>query len=219
MVANVDRAIIVGSADKPPPKPHLIDRYIVASLAGDLTPVICMNKIDLDQSGAAEELLQRYIQLGYITLPTSALMGTGIDALREVLKDKASVIVGQSGVGKSSLLNVVQPGLELKTGEISEQIGKGRHITSTATLIRLDVGGYVVDTPGIRSLDLSTVSRNEYELYFTEFVRHVENCKFPDCTHTHEGHCAVKRAVEAGEIHPQRYESYVRLFEETGEPI
>ena len=219
MVANVDRAIIVSSADEPPPKPHMIDRYIVASLAGDVTPVICLNKIDLDAGGTATKLLERYVQLGYATLATSALTGEGVDALREVLKNKASVIIGQSGVGKSSLLNRVQPGLELRTGDIIEQIGKGRHVTSTATLIRLEVGGYVVDTPGIRSLDLSTVSRNEYELYFTEFVKHVENCKFPDCTHRHESHCAVKSAVEAGEIHPQRYDSYVRLFEETGQPI
>jgi ribosome biogenesis GTPase len=178
-----------------------------------------MNKIDLDESGSAEKLLERYVPLGYITLPTSALTSRGVDLLREVLKDKASVIVGQSGVGKSSLLNAVQPELDLKTGEIIAQIGKGRHITSTARLIRLEIGGYVVDTPGIRSLDLSTVSRNEYELYFTEFITHVENCKFPDCTHIHESDCAVKLAVEAGEIHPDRYESYVRLFEETGEPI
>ncbi|MBU0718469.1 MAG: ribosome small subunit-dependent GTPase A, partial [Planctomycetes bacterium] len=178
--------------------------------------VICMNKIDLDKESQAEAVLPRYAQLGYITLLTSVVTGQGVAALRDVLKDKASVIVGQSGVGKSSLLNVVQPGLELKVGDIMEHIGKGRHTTSTASLIRLKVGGYVVDTPGIRTLDLSTVPRNEFEMFFTEFIRHVEGCKFSDCTHTHEDACTVKRAVDTGQIHPDRYESYVRLFEELG---
>lgn len=214
MVANVDQAIIVSSVDQPPPKPNLIDRYIVAALAGDVTPVICLNKIDLDPDGASRQLLDRYTRLGYTTLLTSAVDGHGIDALAEVLKDKASVIAGQSGVGKSSLLNVLQPGLQLKTGGIVEQTRKGRHTTSTATLIRLDIGGYVVDTPGVRSFDQSLVARNEFEMYFVEFLEHIPNCKFPDCTHTHEDDCAVKQAVERGEIHPERYESYVRLFEE-----
>lgn len=234
IVANVDQAIIVSSAGQPPPKPHLIDRYIVAALAGEITPVICMNKADLDRAPGqaadgdvaesaqvegsglplAREVLERYTRLGYRTLHTSALTGEGIDDLRDVLKGKASVIAGQSGVGKSSLLNSVQPGLQLKIGDIIEQIAKGRHTTSTASLLRLDVGGYVVDTPGVRSFDVSTVGRHELEALFEEFIDHVPNCKFPDCTHTHEDDCAVRQAVERGDIHPERYESYVRIFEE-----
>lgn len=212
IVANVDQAIVVTSADHPPPKPHLIDRYIVATLAGDITPVICMNKIDLDLDGSAGELLERYARLGYTTIHSSALTGEGVDTLRDVLKDKESVIAGQSGVGKSALLNAVEPGLQLRTGDISEQTRKGRHTTTTATLIRLAIGGYVVDTPGVRSFDLSMVGRHEFESYFVEFLDHVPNCKFPDCTHTHEDGCTVKQALERGEIHPERYESYVRLF-------
>ncbi len=212
IVANVDQAIIVSSANQPPPKPHLIDRYIVATLVGDITPVICINKVDLDLDGLAGELLQRYAGLGYTTILSSAVTGEGIDALRDALKDKASVIAGQSGVGKSALLNAVEPGLRLKTGDVSEQTRKGRHTTTTATLIRLAIGGYVVDTPGVRSFDLSMVGRYEFESYFVEFLDHVPNCKFPDCTHTHEDCCTVKQAVERGEIHPERYESYVRLF-------
>jgi ribosome biogenesis GTPase len=234
IVANVDQAIIVSSADQPSPKPHLIDRYIVAALAGEITPVICMNKLDLDHAPEqvaegdraepaqaegcglppAREVLERYSRLGYRTLYTSALTGEGVDDLRDVLKGKASVIAGQSGVGKSSLLNGVQPGLQLKIGDIIEQTTKGRHTTSTASLLRLDVGGYVVDTPGVRSFDLSTVGRHELEALFEEFVDHVPNCKFPDCTHIHEDDCAVRQAVERGDIHPERYESYVRIFEE-----
>jgi ribosome biogenesis GTPase len=218
IVANVDQAIIVSSADLPLPKPHLIDRYIVASHAGEITPVVCMNKLDLDDDGAARDLLDRYAKLGYTTLATSAVTGDGVTALCEQLKNKASVIAGQSGVGKSSLLNRIQPDLQLKTGDIIEQTSKGRHTTSTATLLRLEVGGYVVDTPGVRSFDLSTVERSEFEAYFVEFVDHVPDCKFPDCTHRHEAECAVIQAVERGEIHPDRYESYVRLFEEPTEP-
>ncbi len=214
IVANVDQAFIVGSAAQPDPKPRLIDRYIVAALAGEIVPVVCMNKIDLDDEGAAREILERYQQLGYTTLCTSAQTGEGIDTLRTLLKDKESVIAGQSGVGKSSLLNAVQPGLQLRTGEVIHKYDKGRHTTTTACLIRLQVGGYVVDTPGIRSLDLSAVPRNEFEAHFVEFLPFIPDCKFPDCTHTHETRCAVKDAVERGDIHPDRYDSYVRLFTE-----
>ena len=218
VVANVDQVVIVSSADQPPPKPHLIDRYIVAAHAGDIAPVVCMNKLDLDGGGLARDLLERYAALGYATSYTSALTGSGVEALRSLLKGKASVIAGQSGVGKSSLLNALQPGLHLKTGDIIEQTAKGKHTTSNATLIRLEVGGYVVDTPGVRSFDLSTIPRNEFEVHFVEFASHVPNCKFPDCTHIHENGCAVKDAVERGEIHSDRYESYARLFEEPTEP-
>lgn len=210
--ANVDNAIIVTSAGEPAPKPHLIDRYIVASLSGELSPVICMNKIDLDASGSSAALLERYERLGYTTLRTSAVTGVGMDDLRGVLKDRVSLLTGQSGVGKSSLLNAVQPTLALRVADVSVHTSKGRHTTSTARLIRLDIGGYVVDTPGIRTLDLSIVPRNEFEEHFVEFREHVTHCKFPDCTHTHEAACAVKAAVERGDIHPGRYESYVRLF-------
>jgi len=218
IVANVDQVVIVSSANQPSPKPHLIDRYIVAARAGEITPVICMNKVDLDTGGFATQLLDRYVHLGYGTLCTSAATGEGIDSLRAVLQGKASVIAGQSGVGKSSLLNVLQPGLQLATGDITEQTSKGKHTTSTAVLIRLEIGGYVVDTPGIRSFDLSTIGRNEFEAHLIELLDHVPNCNFPDCTHTHESGCAVIEAVEQGHIHPERYESYVRLFIEPTEP-
>ena len=214
IVANVDQVIIVSSAARPDPKPHLIDRYIVSALAGAITPVICMNKIDLDTEDFAAGLLERYEKLGYSTLGTSAETGQGVDTLRDMLKGKESVIAGQSGVGKSSLLNAVQPGLELRTGDVIHKYDKGRHTTTTATLIRLDIGGYVVDTPGIRALDLSIVPRGELEAHFVDLARFVPDCKFPDCTHIHEANCAVKDAVERGDIHPERYDSYVRLFTE-----
>lgn len=218
IVANVDQAIIVTSAGSPPAKPHLIDRYLVAAHAGGIESIICLNKIDLPCDDETDKLLDRYIALGYKTVRTSAETSEGMEALCELLKGKASVVVGQSGVGKSSLLNRIEPGLKLRTRHVSEQLGKGRHTTTTARLLRLKFGAYVVDTPGIRTFDLSIIGKHELEVCFTEFVERVPDCKFPDCTHTHEIDCAVKLAVSNGEIHPQRYESYVRLFQEPVEP-
>jgi len=216
IVANVDLAFIISSAQEPRPKPNLIDRYIVAAQAGDIKPIICMNKIDLDQDGYGRAVLGRYTALGYQTLCTSVITKEGIDALRALLTHCSSVMAGQSGVGKSSLLNAVDPKLSLRVGEISEQVEKGRHTTTTATLIKIGCGGYVVDTPGIRSFDLSSVPREQYEAHFVEFVSLVAGCKFPDCTHTHEIDCAVKQAVERGDILPERYESYVQMYEDPG---
>ncbi|MHC4063043.1 MAG: ribosome small subunit-dependent GTPase A [Planctomycetota bacterium] len=214
IVANVDQVVIVSSADMPAPRPNLIDRYIVATLAGDMQPVICMNKSDLDGRGDGAGLLSLYESLGYCVLLTSALTGRGIDRLGEVLGGKSSVLAGQSGVGKSSLLNAVQPGLELRVGDIIEQTTKGRHTTSTAQLLRLELGGYVVDTPGVRSFDISSVPLSEIEAHFVEFTERLADCKFPDCTHIHEPDCAIQAAVEAGQIDPRRYESYARMLEE-----
>jgi len=219
IVANVDQAIIVTSAREPTPKPHLIDRYIVAAHHGDITPVICMNKIDLAEDELPRSILARYTRLGYTTLATSIVTGDGIAELRALLKDKESVVAGQSGVGKSSLLNDVQPGLDLKTAAVMVQKEKGRHTTTTATLIRLEQGGFVVDTPGIRAFDLSVVPRNEFEAYFIDFAPFVPHCKFPDCTHSHESECAVKDAVVRGDIDPERYESYLHMYEDPGAPV
>lgn len=217
IAANIDQAIIVTSSAQPDPKPHLIDRYIVSAHAGEMAPVICMNKIDLDVDGSSAAILDRYVRLGYRTLRTSAVTREGIDDLRNELKDRSSVIAGQSGVGKSSLLNAIQPGLLIRVGEVSAQSEKGRHTTSTACLHRLDFGGYVVDTPGIRSFDLSIIPAGELEAYFIEFVALVPQCKFPGCTHTHETDCAVQAAVEHGDVHPHRYETYLALFAETSQ--
>ena len=214
IAVNVDQSVIVSSAAEPDPKPHLIDRYIVSASAGQIAPIICMNKIDLDADGTAAFILDRYEAIGYRTLRASAESGEGIETLRGVLKDKESVIVGQSGVGKSSLLNAVQPGLGLKTAKVQELSSKGRHTTTTASLIRLDFGGYVVDTPGIRSFDLGIVPKGELEAYFIEFVDLVAQCRFRNCTHTFEDECAIRRAVEAGTIHPDRYDTYFGLYQE-----
>lgn len=219
MVANVDQVLVVASAALPPLKPHLIDRYLVAAEAGELTPVICINKVDLDQGGQVEPTLQVYRRLGYACVATSVVEGVGIDQLRRELGGKETVIAGQSGVGKSSLLNAMQPGLRLKVGPVSKATLKGRHTTATAELLKLDVGGYVVDTPGIRQFALAPIGLGELEAYFVEFVPLVAECKYGDCKHIPEEGCAVKQAVEQGRIDRGRYESYVRLFEELKEPL
>ncbi len=212
VVANVDQVVIVTSADAP--KSNLVDRYIVSSLHGSMQPVVCINKIDLVSEETVDRFLSIYDGLGYVTMRTSVIDGAGIDALRALLSGKASVIAGQSGVGKSSLLNAVQPGLALKTGSVIEDTSKGRHTTTRATLLNLDNGGYVVDTPGVRSFDLGCVPREQLEQYFQEFVAWVPHCKYADCVHIHEDGCAIKSAVKKGRINELRYESYVRLFTE-----
>lgn len=216
VAANIDQAVIVSSAWEPMPKPELIDRYIIACLSGGITPILCMNKIDLDLSGGADLVLERYTKLPYRILRTSVVTGAGVAELRAVLRDRVSVIAGQSGVGKSSLLNAVQPGLALAVGAVAEHNEKGRHTTTTAVMIPLAQGGYVVDTPGVRTFDISMIPRHEFEACFEEFVPFVETCRFPDCTHSHEEGCAVKEAVEGGLIHPGRYESYLHVFTDPG---
>ncbi len=214
IVANVDQVIIVSAVADPEFKPHLVDRYIVAAHAGGVEPVICLNKQDLPNNVGAVAELEHYSSLGYRTLKTSAKSGLGIDYFRTALAGRCSAVAGQSGVGKSSLLNAVDPRLNLRVGEVSAETQKGRHVTTTATLIRLADDGYVVDTPGVRSFDISTVPAAEIELHFVEFAEHIPHCKFPDCTHRHETGCAVKAAVDSDHISTRRYESYCRMFEE-----
>lgn len=214
IAANVDQVLIVASVQEPPLKSPLIDRYLVSAHAGSMTPIICINKIDLGCGEETESVAGMYQQIGYQVVLTSTATGEGIGELRDCLAGRETVVAGQSGVGKSSLLNAVQPGLALATGEVSRTTAKGKHTTTTTCLLRLDVGGYVVDTPGVRSYDLAVVPSNEYELHFVEFVEHVTHCKFPDCSHVHEAQCAVKKAVDEGLIDSRRYDSFCRLHGE-----
>lgn len=217
IAANVDQALILASVVDPPLRPHLLDRYLVAAHKGELRPVLCINKGDLvaelddDSRAELEDIEARYRDIGYTVVRSSAVSGEGVDAVREVLKDRTTVVVGMSGVGKSSLLNAVQPGLALKIGDIDD-LGRGRHTTTTAELLRLEFGGFVVDTPGIRQFELAHVDAVELEAYFPEFAERVRHCRFPNCRHLSEVDCAIRAAVEAGEIHPARYESYVRML-------
>jgi ribosome biogenesis GTPase len=212
LVANVDQLVIVMSLVEPDLKPHLIDRYIASAGQGGLTPIVCLNKADLVDAELLQPLIGAYSQLGISTFLTSAVSGQGLDRLRRLLAGRATVFSGQSGVGKSSLLNALQPGLALRVREVSEVNQKGKHTTTTAQLIKLDPGGWVVDTPGVRQLELWNLRPEEVEGFFPEFRSFVPLCEFPDCTHTHEGGCGVKRAVRRKQIPERRYTSYLGLF-------
>lgn len=212
IVANVDQVAIVISLVQPELKPHLIDRYLAAAEKGGLKPILCLNKADLADPVSLQPLIGAYSQLGIPTLLTSAKLGAGIDRLRDLLANRATVFSGQSGVGKSSLLNAVQPELALSVKSVSEVNQKGRHTTTYAQLIKLGFGGWVVDTPGVRQLALWDTRPEEVEGYFPEFRPFVPLCAFPDCTHTHETGCAIKQAVARQRISPRRYHSYLGMF-------
>jgi ribosome biogenesis GTPase len=217
LVANIDQIVIVTSAAEPRLKPNLIDRLLVTAEKTGIHPVICINKIDLVEPADLMPLVGVYAQLGYEVLLVSATAAIGVDRLRARLAGQESVVTGQSGVGKSSLLNAVEPELQLRVRSVSEETQKGRHTTTTAELIPLSFGGYVVDTPGIRQFQLWDVIPEEVASYFRELRPYVSRCRFPDRTHTHEDDCAVKDAVADGWIDARRYESYVQIRAGDGE--
>lgn len=216
IVANVDQVIVVASAADPPLKPNLIDRFLVSAEQRELRSIICINKCDLFDPALLQPIAGRYGRIGYEVLLTSATAGTGLQRLRGLLAEKQTVLAGQSGVGKSSLLNAIQPGLELRVGSVSSDSGKGTHTTRAASLLRLESGGWVVDTPGLRQFELWDVIPEEVEGFFLEFRPFVTLCRFPDCGHTHEEGCGVKSAAAGGLISPERYASYRKILADAG---
>ena len=211
IVANIDQVGIVVSAGEPGLKPHLIDRFLVSVTKGKVAAVICINKVDLIDPAELQTLSGIYGQIGCEVILVSAHTGAGLDRLRAVLRNRQTVFAGQSGVGKSSLLNAVDAGLVLRTGEVSDWNKKGKHTTRNAVLHELNFGGWVVDTPGIRQMELWDVIPAELEAYFVEFRPFVRFCKFPNCSHLHESDCGVQAAVVRSLISSIRYESYRRL--------
>lgn len=213
IVANVDQLLIVTSLAEPTIKWNLIDRMIIMAEKANIRPIICVNKIDLGDPTRLVPDLGVYGRMGYETILVSARTGAGIERLRERVQQKGlrSVVAGQSGVGKSSLLNAIEEGLALKTSRVSEMNQKGRHTTTAAELIRLSSGGYVVDTPGIRSFDLWDVVPDEVCGFYRDLAPFVSLCRFQDCSHTHESSCAVREAVEDGLIDVRRFETMLQI--------
>ena len=211
IVTNVDQVFIITSAAEPRLKPNLIDRLLVSAEKAYIHPVICINKIDLVDPAGLQPLVGVYSQMGYQVILLSAKTGFGIERFKRQLVDRENVMAGQSGVGKSSLLNVVDEELELRVGHVSNDTQKGRHTTTTAQLLPLSFGGYVVDTPGIRQFQLWDVIPEEVAGFYRDLRPYVSLCRFPDCTHTHEADCAIKDAVADGRLDDRRYESYCHL--------
>ena len=219
LAANIDQVLITTSVVKPPLKPALVDRYIIATRKGNMEPVIVVNKIDLLEKGSQEakeyrNFVKTYRELGVKVVCVSTVTNRGIPTLKKVMKSKASVFSGQSGVGKSSLINTIAS-LSIPIGDMIEKTYKGTHTTTRSNLIALDFGGFCIDTPGIRSFGVWDLKREDLYLYFPEISATSQKCKFPNCTHTHEPSCAVQKSVEEGEIQLIRFESYLKLLTET----
>jgi ribosome biogenesis GTPase len=213
LVANVDYLLIITSAAEPNLKPGLIDRFLLTAEQCEVQPLVVINKADLIDLSSLQQILGVYASLGYRVLVTSAETGLNVDYLRHLLDGKQTALAGQSGVGKSSLLNRIQPGLGLAVAEVSQDNQKGRHTTTATQLIPIVGGGAVFDTPGIRQLQLWDISASEVAGLMPDFRPYVSGCRYPNCLHLSEDDCAVKNAVADARIDTRRYESYCHLLE------
>ena len=216
LVANAERLLVVIAAAKPKPRRDLIDRLLVVGESGSVTPVIVLNKMDLDGApGVAEELEAVYLPLGYDVLRVSAVSGEGMDRVSEQLCEGIAALVGPSGVGKSSLVNALEPEHALRTGELSRKHGTGRHTTVSSSLIQLRCGGLVADTPGFSDVGVWGIPKEELDRCFPELRAFMPSCRFRKCSHLHEPDCAVRQGLDEGAIDPGRFESYRTLYQES----
>jgi ribosome biogenesis GTPase len=211
LIANPDQVVLVFACTQPEPKMGMLDRFLVMAEKQSIPVLIVVNKIDLMDLEEAQSIFDFYKELGYPVIYTSAPDQWGIEALRAALSQKLSLLTGPSGVGKSSLLNAIQPGLGLEVSKISRATNKGRHTTVVRELFPLEGGGYVADTPGLKALALWDIEPEELDGYFPELRVRVGACQFNDCTHVHEPGCAVLQALEEQKIHPSRYQSYLKM--------
>ena len=213
-VANIDQALVVFAITKPNPHFNLLDRFLVMMESKEIPVVLCFNKEDIAEDPQVKELKQIYARCGYPLIFTSALKEKNIDSVRKVLKGKTTAIAGPSGVGKSSIINILQPEANMETGTISNKIERGRHTTRHSELFPIDENSYIMDTPGFSSLYVNDFEKEELKYYFPEFAKYEGMCRFHGCDHVHEPGCAVKEAVDAGEIHRIRYQNYIEMYEE-----
>ena len=216
IVANIDFAWVVQSCLLPKLNPGFVDRFLVMAGVYHIPAGLIVNKYDLVDDRIRDPVsfwCDLYEGIGYPVLRTSATTGMGTEQLSRELTDRITVLAGPSGVGKSSLLNTIEPGLELRTGEVSERTRKGTHVTTNAGLHALSGGGFVIDTPGIREFGIVDVRPEELGHYFVEFVPHLDNCHYPNCTHDHEPGCAVIEAVDDGQVTEERWASYLNILE------
>lgn len=215
IASNIDQALLVVSLIQPQTSLGFIDRFLMTAEAYHIPTIIVINKADL-YHGPLEELLHDtqslYERVGYICFPTSATTGVNTDKLINLLKDKTTLVSGHSGVGKSSLLNNISPGLNLKTGDISDFSQKGKHTTTFAEMFKLSFGGDIIDTPGIKEFGIVDFDEREISHYFKEFRTYLNQCRFNNCKHLNEPNCAIKEAVGQGDISVERYESYVKIL-------
>lgn len=217
LVANIHQVLVVASWRNPHWWPELIDRYLIAAARNDLTPVICLNKVDLaDDPTDYESALQPYRDLDYTLIFTSTVTGQGLAQLNALLHQQTTVLAGLSGVGKSSLVKSVQADFDLRVGQVNEDKGQGRHTTTQATWFKLDGGGAIIDTPGIREFGLVGLDPAALGYFYPEIAAHAHECRFKNCTHRHEPDCAVKVAVERAQISTVRYENYLKIYESLG---
>ncbi|MEW5995650.1 MAG: ribosome small subunit-dependent GTPase A [Candidatus Zixiibacteriota bacterium] len=213
LAANIDRLAVVASVKQPDLKTGLIDRMLVAAHTGGMEPLVIINKIDLGQPEGFDHIVTAYRTVTCGVSVVSAIEGTGLDDLRQSLRNQRTMFAGHSGVGKSTLLNSLIPGLDLKTKEISSYSGRGRHVTANIELFELPGSGFVVDSPGLKVMGLWDVEPRDLPHYYPEFRDYETSCRFQPCTHVHEPGCAVQAAVEEKKIFPFRYENYVAIFE------
>ena len=217
-VANIDQVIVTFAAAEPDPHPLLVSRFLVLAEWSEIPEIVlCLNKADLVDPAGRQAALAAYGEIGYRVIVTSVKTGEGIALLREQLKNRVSVFAGPSGAGKSSLLNAVDPALDLRTGEISSKIKRGRHTTRLAQLLPLAGGGFIVDTPGFSSFELEEIETLRLADYFPEFRPFLTGCRYRGCTHSHEPECLVKQAVAEGRIPAARYDAYLNILREIAE--